>query len=97
MEEREERRERWWVNWIVAVGAVIARDWWVTVIALALKLVSVKLAGLGRAFPTFSLGFWKSFCLEAFFFVEEPIAGESHDGRSPRSWAGVGVRAGKIL
>lgn len=41
---------------------------------LDLKLVSVKLVGLGRALPTLSLGFWKSAFLEEFLRVEDPIA-----------------------
>ena len=50
---------------------------------LDLNEVSVKFVGLGRALPTFSLGFWKSaflfFCLR----VEEPMAGDLVDsGRS---------------
>ena len=41
---------------------------------LDLKLVSVKLVGLGRALPTLSLGFWKSVFFEDLLRAEEPIA-----------------------
>ena len=48
-----------------------------------LKLVSVKLVGLGRALPTFSFGFLKSFFLSLFFFALDPIV--TQDGRGSRS------------
>lgn len=74
VEEREERRERWCENWAERFGALVEMDWWARTIPLDLKLVSVKLVGFGRAFPTFSLGFLKSFFLSFFFFVLDPIA-----------------------
>ena len=37
------------------------------------KLVSVALLGFGRAFPTLSLAFWKSFFLSFFLFALAPI------------------------
>jgi len=55
------------------VGALVEMDWWARTIALDLKLVSVKLVGFGRALPTLSLGFLKSFFLSFFFFALEPM------------------------
>ena len=40
--------------WLAACTSSQLETW----VHLALKLVSVKLVGLGRAFPTFSFGFW---------------------------------------
>ena len=52
-------------------------DWWARTMPLDWKLVSVKFVGLGRAFPTFNLGFWKSFFFSCFFLALDPIVPES--------------------
>lgn len=57
VEDREVRRERWWENCEEVDGALAERDWWARTMDLDLKLVSVKLVGLGRALPTFNFGF----------------------------------------
>jgi hypothetical protein len=44
-----------------------------SILHFELKLVSVKLEDFGFVFPTFSLGFWKSFFFSFFFLLLEPI------------------------
>lgn len=58
--EREERRDRWCENFDEAAGALVRRDCSFMVIDFELKLVSVKLEGLGFALPTLSFAFWSS-------------------------------------
>lgn len=77
----DDRRETWWVNCVLEVGALSVRDCWFRTIPLDLKLVSVKFSGLPFALPTFSLAFWKSFCFSFFFFELDPMV----DG----GWCGV--------
>ncbi len=73
MDVLDERRERWCANCAEWVGAVAVRDCLARTMDLDLKLVSVKLSGLGRALPTFNLGFLKSLAFSFFFLELDPM------------------------
>ena len=60
--------------------------------------MSVKLVGLGRALPTFSFGFLKSFFLSLFFFALDPIVAQGGRGsRSGRWLYAVAVAVDRVV
>ena len=58
----------------------------------------MKLVGLGRALPTFSFGFLKSFFLSLFFFELDPIVAQGGRGsRSGRWLYAVAVAVDRVV
>lgn len=92
----EESTDKWWENCADWVGAVVVSDCFARTMDLDLKLVSVKLSGLGRALPTFSLGFLKSLAFSFFFLELDPIAVQGGRCRGPFGW-GSSVDLGRKL